>query len=84
VPSSAQLGPTGEAWLASRDCFLTRPVVATSATISLVGGVAQLAERFVRNEEVVGSIPFISTKKTKPENEERPTNPVGRFAHKTP
>jgi hypothetical protein len=32
-----------------------------TATISCVGGVAQLAERFVRNEEVVGSIPFIST-----------------------
>jgi hypothetical protein len=27
-----------------------------------LGGVAQLAERFVRNEEVVGSIPFTSTR----------------------
>ncbi len=30
--------------------------------IDCCGGVAQLGERFVRNEEVSGSIPLISTK----------------------
>ena len=31
------------------------------AIVMTLGDVAQLAERFVRNEEVVGSIPIIST-----------------------
>ena len=31
------------------------------AIVMGLGDVAQLAERFVRNEEVVGSIPIIST-----------------------